>query len=110
MITQGNRLFLAVPILLTLLLAACTTSKKEVPVTVHESDEYSIPRSEAALQAKLGMVRASNNLGFEEKKFNPCEHGIKSDHKCPSQFMTVVHFQLLCRDSEGTVTSAPRTV
>lgn len=101
---NGNRLYLMAPILLALLLAACSTSQKPV-IAPDTSDTSAIPRAEAHLQAKLGMIRATNNLGFEEKKFNPCEHG--SAPECKQRYMTVVHFQLLCRDSEGTVNRAP---
>ena len=30
-----------------------------------------------------------------------------TDPTCTPRYMTVVHFQLLCRDSEGTVTTTP---
>ncbi len=51
------------------------------------------------------MRRSVEDLGFAEKQFKDCNGG-----PCRSQFFSVVHFQLLCRDSEGTVSTAPLTL
>lgn len=77
------------------------------------SSDSSRPRKSAprlgtaigGLQSQLGLNRAPSDLGFTEKAFSPCAYGISSN--CDFQYMTVVHFQLLCRDSEGTVSAVP---
>ena len=66
------------------------------------------PRPGAAiggLQSQLGMNRAPSDLGFAERSFNPCVYGLSTS--CESQYLSVVHFQLVCRDSEGTVSAVP---
>lgn len=57
------------------------------------------------LQSGLGMFRNASELGFDEISFNPCEHGLStaSGDGCNRQMLSVVHFRLRCRDSEGTV-------
>ena len=92
------------------LLSACSTTPKPEVIDVGDYKAEEIPRFEAHLQTRLGMVRAINSLGYEEQAFNPCQYGLKSDAKCTKQYLTVLHFQLLCRDTEGTVTSAPLTL
>jgi hypothetical protein len=41
-------------------------------------------------------------LGFHEKQFNPCTHGIR-DRSCESQTYMTLNFQLVCRDTNETV-------
>lgn len=61
-----------------------------------------------ALQDQLGMNRRPSDLGYSEKSFNPCSYGMSQDAGgCDAQYLTVVNFQLLCRDTEGTVSSVP---
>ena len=55
----------------------------------------------------LGMGRSPADLGFREKAFDPCRFGLSAPGACQPQVLTVVHFQLLCRDSEGTVSEVP---
>jgi len=51
------------------------------------------------------MRRAAHDLGFAEKKFSACDNS--AGGLCKPQYFSVVHFQLLCRDSEGTVSNVP---
>lgn len=103
---QGNRFFLAAPVLLALLLSACATTPDSMSVFLPPPPTTDpAAAAEADLLVKLGMNRAPTSLGFEEKKYNPCDHGATLN--CKQKFMTVVHFQLLCRDSDGTVNRAP---
>lgn len=59
----------------------------------------------AGLQRFLRLDRGYNNLGYSERMFNTCEVGFGySPHNgCEKKFFIVSHFQLVCRDSEGTV-------
>lgn len=59
------------------------------------------------LKGVLGMNRPVDELGFEEKPFNPCNYGAAGPAGCGNQYFGVLHFQLLCRDSEGTVMDTP---
>lgn len=89
-------------------ISACTTTQKPVDERVEVPDWDSTPDPESLLPSKLGMIRAPDELGFAEKRFNPCQYGLKADTSgCSTKFLTVVHFQLLCRDSEGTVSEVP---
>lgn len=59
------------------------------------------------LQKELGLERETERLGFSERKFNTCEvgYGFSRSRDCQSKYFVVIHFQLLCRDSEGTVST-----
>jgi hypothetical protein len=59
------------------------------------------------LVSALGMQRDADDLGFAEQAFDPCQYGLAQEGACRQRYFTVVHFQLLCRDSEGTVSTAP---
>lgn len=60
------------------------------------------------LQSFLKLKRGYNRLGYSEKSFNTCEvgYGYSSTHRCRPQTFVVIHFKLMCRDSEGTVSEA----
>lgn len=79
--------------------------------TTPQSPNWPEPDSKAdptvTLKSALGMSRDPADLGFVEKPFNPCTYGLNSTGSCKNQYFSVVHFQLLCRDSEGSVSSAP---
>lgn len=97
--------------------AACTTVPIEPPDEGFEDPNFEratktrsgsrppVFKNVGTLQAQLGMNRQPNDLGYREKSFNPCNYGL--DENCDSQYLTVVNFQLLCRDSEGTVSAVP---
>ncbi len=59
----------------------------------------------ASLQRFLRLDRSYNNLGYSERMFNTCEvgFGYSSNSNCEKKFFIVSHFQLVCRQSEGTV-------
>ncbi len=59
----------------------------------------------STLQSQLGMNRQPTDLGFTDRAFNPCSYGLSES--CNNQYLTVVNFQLLCRDTEGTVSAVP---
>ncbi len=62
------------------------------------------------LQKSLGMVRSIGDFGYVEKEFATCDvgYGYSSTHQCRKSIFVVVGFQLLCRDSEGTVSTTLR--
>lgn len=86
-------------ILILVFTSACQTARKPEP------EIEPAPPTEVQLQDKLGMRRSADDLGFAEKSFNSCDQNTGTP--CRNQFFTVVHFQLLCRDSEGTVSNVP---
>lgn len=62
------------------------------------------------LQRSLGMTRSLSDFGYIEKEFATCDvgYGYSSTHQCRKNVFVVVGFQLLCRDSEGTVSTTLR--
>lgn len=59
------------------------------------------------LQKYLGLTRASESLGYQEKTFQTCQagNGFPSHEHCETKHFVVIHFQLMCRDSEGTIST-----
>jgi hypothetical protein len=56
------------------------------------------------LQSELGINRSTQDLGVVEKSFDSCKYSIKENGtRCGPRYLTVLHFQIVCRDSEGTV-------
>jgi hypothetical protein len=87
-------------IALILFVSACSTAPQS-PET--GDDEVPPVLRQVPLQDRLGMRRAVEDLGYAEKQFKDCAR----DGVCRPQYFSVVHFQLLCRDSEGTVSNVP---
>ncbi len=58
-----------------------------------------------SIQRLLGLDRNISSLGYAEKVFNTCEvgFGYPSNESCMKKVYVVIHFKLMCRDSEGTV-------
>lgn len=77
-----------------------------------------IPRSPASesagsvdypsIQRELGLLRPMDDLGYEEAGYNTCEvgYGYSGTQDCKREYMVVIHFQLMCRESEGTISRA----
>jgi hypothetical protein len=86
--------------ILTLLIAGCRTTPPS-PEPIDTSKDVA-----SQLKERLSMRRAPEDLGFEERQFDPCEMGMESA-PCSAKRLTVIHFQLVCRDSEGTVQDVP---
>ncbi len=59
------------------------------------------------LQNYLGLTRSSKALGYQEKSFQTClvGNGFPRDRNCQTKHFIVIHFQLMCRDSEGTIST-----
>ncbi len=58
-----------------------------------------------SIQRLLGLERNISTLGYAEKTFNTCAvgYGYSTTENCQKKFYVVIHFKLMCRDSEGTV-------
>lgn len=105
---------------LALLLTACGTEKIKRETSNTEKDgavKTVSPRNDRPasiatgevdpirLMTLLGMKKAKTQLGYVEKIFNTCqsELGFSSTVNCQKKFLIVIHFKLLCRSSEGTI-------
>lgn len=95
-----------------LFLAACATAPDAPdiggpapsgPILEEPKPRQAVPVFQ--IQSELGMNREAQDLGFAEKLFNACNYGIPGAG-C-ERMLNVVHFQLMCRDSEGTVSNVP---
>ena len=82
-----------------------------VPVETHAEPAPILQLSEdgplidmVGLQNYLGLTRAHETLGYQDKAFQTCQvgNGFPQNH-CQKKHMIVIHFQLMCRDSEGTI-------
>lgn len=72
------------------------------PASFSSSSDENI--DEVQLQRELGLNREPEELGYEEKTFDTCAvgYGYSSNSRCRKQVFGVLHFQLLCRDTNGT--------
>lgn len=91
-------------------LAGCTTTpKKETAAPTPVVPEVAAPSSidYAALQTFLGLDRGSEELGYTERAFNTCDagYGYSRSQNCRQEVFVVLHFRLMCRDSEGTIST-----
>ena len=91
---------------LCLVLMSCTSTPVLAP-TPDVTQQVPVPQAPdmPTLMRALRMDRSPRELGFEEKAFNPCEQGFPASDKrpCTNQYLVVIHFQLQCRDRDGTV-------
>lgn len=110
MINSSKHLFLSGFLILT---CACTSTPKEVSETL-PSSAIPTPTQKGvenvdyeALKNSLGLSRAAESLGLVEKSFNTCQvgFGYSGTRNCRRLYFTVIHIHLLCRDSEGTVST-----
>lgn len=95
-----------------LTLSACTSSPKKDSsgasvYTPSASEDSSGAIDYFALQNHLRMERERESLGFSEKSFNTCDagYGYSRSQNCHNEHFVVIHFRLLCRDSEGTISN-----
>jgi hypothetical protein len=85
-----------------------TVSKKEteqIPVETQKGSGAQQTIDILRLGQSLGMNIPVENLGYHEKQFNSCRvgYGSSSNQNCQPLFFVVVNYQLLCRQSSGTV-------
>ncbi|QDK38685.1 hypothetical protein [Bdellovibrio sp. NC01] len=98
--------------LLLLTLTACTTTPKQtssesLPTPVATTDESGTSIDLNALQTYLKLDRDTEQLGFVEKAFNTCDagFGFSRSQNCHKEYFVVLHFRLMCRDTEGTIST-----
>lgn len=60
------------------------------------------------LAGSLGLNHPKQDLGYFEKTFETCDagYGYSASNNCRREFFVAINFQILCRDSEGTVSVA----
>ncbi|MBC7466445.1 MAG: hypothetical protein H7256_10675 [Bdellovibrio sp.] len=61
----------------------------------------------SSVQRLLNLDRRYTELGFFEKMFDTCQvgFGYAPDLDCQKKYFTVIHFKLVCRQSEGTIST-----
>ncbi len=120
----ADRLFSGMILVCALFLSACASTPEEDPA---EREEVLFPelrnkrpyqRDQApaeiidydGLQRSLGLSRGLSEYGYQEKDFATCDvgYGYSSTHRCRKNIFVVIQIQLLCRDSEGTVSTTLR--
>jgi len=105
-------------IALGLIVSSCATTSKnpgtesKEPVSVKTkkpTHEGPIPTviDYPSVQRLLNLDRTPSELGFSEKVFDTCQvgFGYPADRDCQRRYFTVIHFKLMCRDSEGTIST-----
>lgn len=113
------KLFLLTVVSLFFSGCASTTIKQDPKLDVREtptSSSEATARPEPSersidflgLHRHLGLERAKEDLGYSEKSFDTCSvgFGFSSSSNCQRATFVVIHFQLLCRDSDGTLSTA----
>ena len=94
---------------LALVLTACTSASKK-------TEERGIPTTTTveegridynAIQTYLKLDRPVEELGYTEKAFNTCEagYGYSRSQNCHKEYFVVLNFRLMCRDTEGTIST-----
>lgn len=86
-----------------LLLISCNSKQKANKDSGSAIASESV--DEVALQRFLGLETPIERLGYAEKKFNTCNvgYGYSKVNNCRDCYFVVIQFQMLCRNSEGTV-------
>lgn len=100
-----QRLSLALGLLV--FVTGCATQPKFTPMPSDEP-ESDVPRIDfSALKKNLKLDRDASDLGYADRYFYTCQAGagFSSTKDCHSEYLVVIHFQLLCRNSEGTISS-----
>jgi hypothetical protein len=89
---------------------ASNAVEKRTPDQVSEKENGAENVDFMGLQRSLGLERDPTYLGYVERPFNTCEvgYGYSKSHHCRQKYFVVIHFQLMCRDSEGTVSQVVR--
>ena len=98
--------------LLLLTVAACTSTPKKESVhtspVIKENLGFESPSIDySSIKRELHLDRPVEHLGYSEKSFNTCDmgYGYSKSHNCRSLYMVVLNVRLMCRDSEGTIST-----
>ena len=109
---------------LLLLLSACASTPKPQPPPVISDTETPIPNPKKSgaraqpqevinvdylgLHRSLGLDRGKDDLGYVERDFDTCSAGFgySASNNCRRETFVSIQFQILCRDSEGTISTA----
>lgn len=102
-------------------LSACATEQKSAEVTSSKKKESVYQSSDVAqstssknraidylsIQRLLGLDRGFDQLGYIEKVFETCQvgYGYPNNTDCQRKYFIVLNFKLVCRDSEGTIST-----
>jgi hypothetical protein len=97
-----------------LFLCSCSSTEKrrdpEPEAPAYEASPKAAPAPAEvvdlrALQSYLHLDQPIDVLGYREKRFNTCKvgAGYSSTKNCRVLTLVVLHFQLMCRDTDGTV-------
>lgn len=98
--------------LFLLTMTACSSAPKKesayTPPSVKETSGSEPPSIDyGSIQRELHLDRPAEELGYSERKFNTCDmgYGYSKSQNCRSLYMVVLNVRLLCRDSEGTIST-----
>jgi hypothetical protein len=83
--------------------------KPPAAVAPEEPQSTDIVVDVEGLQRYLKLEKSVDNLGYTEKGFSTCEvgYGYSSNRNCRRDYFVLIHFQLMCRDSnEDSYTEA----
>ena len=80
-------------------MTGCSTVEKDPQATP-------VPQAQGGpnikeIKNRLNMNRDRIVMGFKEGRFNRCD--FVSESPCLDNFLAIIHFRMLCRESEGTV-------
>ena len=100
---QTNYRLILFLLLFAIFSAGCATSEVSRPAAHSQGNARTASLSIQEVKNRLNMNRSRSELGFQEARFDPCDYGRRGDTQCRVDYVTIVHFQLLCRMSEGTV-------
>ena len=106
-------------VLAILLVTACASTPDVAPTPeIERSIERPVPEiwtgtsvpqiDYLGLARSLGLDKPKTDLGYLEKSFDTCEvgYGYSSSNNCRRETFAAINFQILCRDSDGTVSVA----
>lgn len=103
------------PIILIFAFAGCVSKEKATQSQGASVDHQnvSVPTTPPAriidypsIQRLLQLDRRHDQLGYTEKIYNTCQVGFGyPDTDCQKKYFVVIHFKLVCRDSEGTIST-----
>ena len=98
------RLCLLRAFVISLVLSGCTTRTATQPTTAAIADLSGVDLQGLKRELRL----EGSDLGYFERGFETCQagYGFSRSQDCRALRLVVIRFQLLCRTSEGTETSA----